>query len=315
MRNDTDAREGEAECHTKCHGEATRMSDPVVLHNTEAHVLRSEHVGRDLQLWIGRPLAGFAPSQGPPHVLWVLDGDLFFGTAVELTRLMHQLYGELPPILVVGVAYGTDDPQVQGELRARDFTPTADTSYEEMGRRVNPAWKPLLPDGQRMGGADPFLRFLLEEARPYVEQRFDVSGKGTLFGSSLGGLFAIWSMLAEPQAFEHIIAVSPALWWDGGAVLALEEEVAGNRDDLPAKLFMAVGALEEPADAPFLARFRLVSNVRALEARLGGRGYPSLKVEARVFEGESHTSMVAVGLTRGLRAFLRGTPPTIPRST
>ncbi len=290
------------------------MREPVALHNTEVHVLRSEHVGRDLQLWVGKPVAGFAPSQGPPQVLWVLDGDLFFGTAVELTRLMHRLYGELPPILVVGVAYGADDPQVQGELRARDFTPTSDESYEEMGRRINPAWKPVLPKGQRMAGAAPFLRFLMEEARPYVEHHFTVAGRGTLFGSSLGGLFAIWSMLVEPKAFDHLIAVSPALWWDQGVVLALEKEVAEAHDDLPAKLYMSVGALEEPDNAPFLSRFRLVSNVMALKELLDKRGYGSLEVRGEVFEGETHTSMIAVGLTRGLRAFLRGTPPSISQA-
>ncbi|NJD19375.1 MAG: alpha/beta hydrolase, partial [Gemmatimonadetes bacterium] len=190
------------------------MPEPVALRDTERHVLGSKHVGRELQLWIGRPVAGFAPVQGPPHVLWVLDGDLFFGTAVELTRLMHQLYGELPPILVVGVAYGTDDPRVQGELRARDFTPTADASYVEMGQRTSPDWKPVLPEGRRLGGAASFLRFLVEEARPFVRERFATEGKGTLFGTSLGGLFGAWSVLSEPDAFDHVIAVSPALWWD-----------------------------------------------------------------------------------------------------
>jgi predicted alpha/beta superfamily hydrolase len=287
------------------------VTAPVTLHHTEDHLLRSEHVEEEFHLWIARPMEGFAgPASQPPVALWVLDGDLFFGTAVEMTRLMHRLYGELPPILVVGVAYGTDDPQAQGELRNRDFTPTADAEFLEMGRRMNPSWEPLLPEGRRMGRARPFLRFLVEEARPYVEARFDVApGSTTLFGSSLGGLFAVWSKLAEPGAFDRTIAVSPALWWDGGAVMILEERVAGSSDDLPGKLFLAVGGLEEPEHQPVLARFRLVSNVRTLAERLESRGYPSLEVTAQVLEGETHTSVVPVGLTRGLRAFFGGPPP------
>ncbi len=291
------------------------MTSPVTLHHTEDHVLSSQHVGRDLHLWIGKPVAGFAPSGEPPHVLWVLDGDLFFGTALELTRLMHQLYGELPPVLVVGVGYGTDDPRVQGELRARDFTPTADRGYGAMRRQMDPQSEPVLPEGERMGGAAAFLRFLVEEARPYVEGRFTVAaGRGTLFGTSLGGLFAVWSLLSQPGAFDHTIAVSPALWWDGKAVLKLAQEGAKDREDVPGRLFMAVGALEEPEGVPFLSRFGFVSNVRALAAHLSARNYPSLEVQAEVFDGETHTSMVAVGLTRGLRAFLRGKPPSIPAS-
>ena len=283
---------------------------PVALSHTEDHVLRSEHLGREMHLWIGRPVAGFAPSGGPPALLWVLDGDLFFGTAVETTRLMHQLYGELRPILVVGLAYGTGDPRVQGELRGRDFTPTSDAAYEEMGARLSPDREPLLPAGERTGGARPFLRFLMQEARPYVEERFEIeSGRGTLFGSSLGGLFAVWALLTEPSAFQNVIAVSPALWWDDGAVLELEEELARSRDDLAAGLFLAVGALEEPEDLPFLSRFRLVSNVRLLAERLASRGYPSLDVRSAVLEAETHTSVVGAGLTRGLRAFLHGASP------
>ena len=51
-----------------------------------------------------------------------------------------------------------------------------------------------------------------------------------------------------------------------------------------------------------LARFRLISNARTLRERLVADGFP---VETTTFEeivGESHTSVVPVALTRGLRA-------------
>lgn len=291
------------------------MPPPVYLHHTEDHLFHSEHADADFHLWIGRPVAGLAPSREPPVVLWVLDGDLYFGTAVELTRIMHQLYGELPPILVLGIAYATDDPRVQGELRNRDFTPTADPDWEEMGRRINPAWQPLLPEGRRTGRAPEFLRFLVDEVRPWVRKRFETApDSDVLFGSSLGGLFAAWSVLAEPGSFAHVIAVSPALWWDRATVLDLEARAAEHLDDLPVKLFLTAGSLEEPEDVPFLARFRLVSNARTLAERLESRGYPSLHVRMQVMEGETHTSVISVGLTRGLRTFLHGTPPSLPTS-
>ncbi len=291
------------------------MPSPVTLHHTEDHVLHSRHVDADFHLWVGHPVAGFAPLSGPPVVLWVLDGDLWFGTAVELTRIMHQLYGELPPILVVGVAYGTDDPRTQGELRTRDFTPTVDPGWEEAARRVDPHWRPVLPEGRRVGRAPEFLRFLVDEARPYVRERFETApGNGVLFGSSFGGLFAAWSLLAEPGSFDHVIAVSPALWWDRATVLDLETETAERLEDLPAKLFLTAGSLEEPEDLPFLARYRLISNARVLAERLQRRRYPSLDVRMEVLEGETHTSVVPVGLTRGLRAFLHATPPPMPGS-
>ena len=278
----------------------------VAIPHTEDHRIASRHVGRDLRLWIARPVGGWRglPPE-PPRVLWVLDGDLFFGTAVETTRLMHQLYGELPPLLVVGVAYGTDDPRTQAELRTRDLTPTADAGLEAQAAALAGDREPLLPEGRRMGGAPELLAFLLEEARPFVAGRFEVApGGDVLFGSSLGGLFATWALLTAPGAFPDTVAVSPALWWDEEAVFDLEARSARERDDAEARVVLAAGSLEEPPGVPFLERFRLVGNTRRMAGRLAARAWPSLRVELRVLEGETHTSVVAPALTRGLRLLL-----------
>ena len=108
---------------------APRVSIP----DTEVYTLHSQLIGDDFELWCASPQAGFVPSPpGPPKVLYVLDANLFFGTAVEMSRLMHKLYGELPPLLVVGIAYPTEDSFLQGALRNRDFTPSADAGLASM---------------------------------------------------------------------------------------------------------------------------------------------------------------------------------------
>ena len=101
--------------------------------------------------------------------------------------------------------------------------------------------------------------------------------------------------------------MSPAIWWDDSLLLRTEEERAGEWDDLAAKVFLAVGSEEERADIPMLAQFKMVSNLETLATRLGAREYPSLDVSRYIAEGESHTSVVPVGLTRGLRSVFR--PP------
>jgi len=50
-----------------------------------------------------------------------------------------------------------------------------------------------------------------------------------------------------------------------------------------------------------LAPFKMVSNVHTLAERLRARGYDSLDLAVFVPEGESHTTVVPVALTRGLR--------------
>jgi len=279
------------------------VTTQVVIPHTEVFDIHSEHADADYQIWVATPVTGMMPfPPGPRQVLYVLDANLFFGTAVEMTRLMAQLYGELPPLLVVGIAYDTTVPAVQGELRGRDFTPTPDAGFADMARNIPGAPPPTLPEGRRLGRAPEFLEFLTQEVKPFIRGRYEVAeGGSALFGSSLGGLFTLYAMLERPQAFDAYISVSPAIWWDDAFLLSREEETASSRDDLDATLFLAVGGGEEREDIPLLASFKLVSNLRTLAERLERRGYGSLRVDSFIAEGESHTTVVPVALTRGLR--------------
>lgn len=52
------------------------------------------------------------------------------------------------------------------------------------------------------GGAAAFPVFVGEELKPSLGERFGVgSAEYTLYGISLGGLFATWVLLTEPTAF------------------------------------------------------------------------------------------------------------------
>jgi predicted alpha/beta superfamily hydrolase len=278
-------------------------ANPVTILGTEVHSIQSQHVGRELRVWVARPLPPFMPrSPEPAFLVCVLDADLFFGTVVETTRLMYQLFGELPPTLVVGVAYPTEDRRVQGELRARDFTPSKDPALSFPGGAPPPASEPTLPEGERTGGAEAFARFLREELLPFVRSHYEVQSEGsTLLGSSMGGLFASWMLLSEPSAFDGYVIASPALWWEGPRILEREAEFARSRKDLAARVFFAAGASEETPGNAMLAPFRMISNARELATRLQSHQYPTLAVECRVFEGETHTSVVPVAITHGLR--------------
>ena len=284
------------------------MIDSVTVPNSRVFDLHSEHAQADFQLRVAEPVQGLMPlPEGPRPVLYLLDANLLFGTAVEMTRLMSQLYGELPPFLVVGIAYDTDDPVLQAELRARDFTPTVEAGFEANARRVAGAREPTLPEGRRLGRASEFLDFLTDEVRPFVESRYDVAeGRSVVFGSSLGGLFTLHALLERPSTFDAYVAVSPALWWDDGHLLRRERVLAESQPDLHATLFLAVGANEETPAVPALAPFRMVSNLRTFAERLAERRHPSLRLDTWIAEGETHTSVVPVALTRGLRFVARG---------
>jgi predicted alpha/beta superfamily hydrolase len=282
---------------------APRVSIP----DTEVYTLHSQLIGDDFELWCAQPQVGFAPSPPAlPKVLYVLDANLFFGTVVEMTRLMHKLYGELPPLLVVGIAYPTEDSFLQGALRNRDFTPSADAGLTSMPMPL-PQPDQLVKVEPAMGGAQTFLRFLQDEVKPFVTAHFDIAPEdSTVFGSSLGGLFTIYSLLTAPQTFDNYIAVSPSLWWDNEMMFDLE--LGDIKADGPTNVFIAVGAAEEALEIPILPQFKMITNVRRFANQLSqqrGDALNTLNVKLDVIEGESHTSVVPVALTRGLRHVLQ----------
>ena len=274
----------------------------VTIPQTEVVEIRSQRAEADYQLWIGHPVAGLRPLPDEPlPVLWVLDGNLFFGTAIESARLMYQLFQELPPMLVVGVAYDTDQPAVQSELRSRDFTPTADAGFGAMSASVPGAPEPTLPPDRRLGRARQFLDFLTAEAMPLIESRYPVApGRHVLFGSSLGGLFVLYALLRDPRRFEAYVSVSPALWWDDARLM---RDLANAPPDLAPtqSVFLASGGLEEPDDMPMLAAFKMITNMRAFSDQLRSQVPSGVRIDSQVLERETHTSVVSIGLTRGLR--------------
>jgi predicted alpha/beta superfamily hydrolase len=122
------------------------MPGPVALPQTDVYDLHSRHADADYRLWVATPVAGWRPVPPPPRgVLYVLDANLFFGTAVEMTRLMHQLYGELPPPMVVGTAYDTAVP-LSVQTSAKPNPPRTDrarTSSSRLRRTISQRHKPL----------------------------------------------------------------------------------------------------------------------------------------------------------------------------
>jgi predicted alpha/beta superfamily hydrolase len=275
--------------------------DLPVLRNTEVHRLRSEHVGDEFKILIGRCDAD------APAVLFLSDGDLLFGTAVEMTRLL-VFTQDLPPLLVVGIGYPSRD-NFMG-LRQRDFTPTDVAEGADVD------------DPAMMAGADRFAAFIREELRPWVVHRFDTdTSDSVFFGTSLGGLFATHVLLTAPETFRRYGIGSPAYWWDNGVIFETEAAYADTHSDLPASVYVSIGAYETQAGADhYVSQLPsdrreaeagpfpdMVGDAERMVATLRGRGYPSLDLEFETLAGEYHQTALPVNLSRSLR-YLFGAP-------
>jgi hypothetical protein len=268
------------------------------------HYLHSSHVGDEFRICVGRCGA----DDGGAPVLFILDALLIFGTAFEIARLQHMI-GDLPPVLVVGIGYrGTRMSEI-GAQRQRDLTPTASITG---GHTQDPS---------QMAGADRFLAFIRDELMPWAGERYGTdTADATLYGASFGGLFATHALLSDPSAFRRYGIGSPSYWWDDGVMFQREAQYAESHSDLPARVFVSVGAYENPAGTRHYAEQLpperrakmeaeeaedpspdMVDQAERMVRQLEARGYPSLQIGFEVLPGEYHATAGPLNVSRSLR--------------
>lgn len=276
-------------------------NDQSPLADTEVHYLRSAAVGDEFKIFVGH--CGDSDDT-PGAVVYVSDANGYFGSAVDMIRLM-QTSAMLPPILVVGIGYRMGILEATSVIRTRDFTPTYDESFVR-----------IFPEQTLAGGAEQFLGFIRAELQPWVAQRYAVNADdSTFFGHSQGGLFANWVLLTEPRTFRRYAIGSPSLWWDADMMFDYEARYAAAHDDLPAQVYFSVGEHEdrdgrqrgvsrlspEERAASAARDIDMVADTERMVTALRSRNYPSLDLEYAVFANEFHVTVAQLNLSRALR--------------
>jgi uncharacterized protein len=277
---------------------------PFAISNSHSHEFLANSNGQRYQVWVATP-GKVVPGQSWP-VLYMTDANTNFGMVVETARFL-AFAREIPPVLVVGVGYaGTRGLRDSLTLRNYELTPSDDPDYRE---RAAAEGQQL---GERgLGGADGFLQFITGELAPFVEERYNASPDDrTLFGFSLGGLFATHALLQEPLAFQRFVIGSPSLWWNDREMLAAEERRASGSRSLPARVFLSVGLEEEAPANTELTPSRMVGNMLEFAGRLAARGYSGLDLSVRLLNDEGHT--VSPMLVAGLKSVYRKNPAGTP---
>jgi len=245
----------------------SEQSPPVTIPDTEMRTLSSSYIDHEYNIFVALP-AGYAGSEETYPALYTTDADLIFGTITQLTRLL-ALGKEVPPLVIVGIGYPTTWTETQ-PYRARDYIPdvSADPS---------------------LGGAELFLRFITDDLIPFVDSEYRVDpGDRCLVGNSLGGVFALYALLTHPEIFSRFLIGSPWMVPDLPDLFSFETDYATDHTDLPARVFMAAGS-QEPEF--------VVTNTRRMAETLQARRYDRLKLTTRIFEGETHASVIPYNLT------------------
>lgn len=268
----------------------------------------TSRAGKTYRILISWP-ASPAPSTGY-SVTYVLDGDDLFPVLTSTLRLQagtekSSRHNAIQPGIIVAIGYSGESQ------RHIDYTPEAPAAVPE----TYVSGKPY--PAQESGGAAAFYKFLQEELKPVIEKDYSVdTSRQSILGNGYGGLFVLHTLYNHPSSFQTYIASSPSIWWNGRYILQEEKAFTEKLPIQPmkARLLITVGDLEQsltrheyswpetPREEHLLkvTRRRMVDNTRELFWRLEPLRTHGLEVSYRVFEGESHKSVVPIALSYSL---------------
>ncbi len=270
------------------------MTAPQLMHDVEIFDMASIAVGDEFRI--------FTCERGkdPETTLVLTDADIIFATCAQIVESL-QLAALVPSVRIIGIGYAGIESFIDTvHRRARDLTPTKSTMFS-----MN-------------GGATAFRSFISDELFPDLEDRWPSScADTTLFGHSLGGLFAIDTLLSTPSLFQRYIAASPSLWWDSYTIFEREEGFATANNKLRASVYSPIGGLEDdegrrreganlPAGhqlKPPPMKLDMVADLERFSQQIRSRGYEGLDWETEVVADEYHVSVAPMALSRGLRHF------------
>jgi len=209
--------------------QAAVAEDPHGLNQPLFHEIVSRTLERPFKLHVRLP-PGYRVGEGRYPVVYLLDGGHTFPMLAGYASYL-EFGEEIPPVIIVGISYGTDDWQ-QGNLRGTDFTAPANSR-------------------DYFGGAPKFLEFLKSELLPFIEARYRAAPhRRVVFGQSLGGQFVLYMAQHAPELFFGGIASNPALHRNlDYFIQSAATDVSGNL-----RLFVSSGTKDDPVfRAPALA--------------------------------------------------------------
>ena len=242
------------------------------LYNTIVKKFHSSIVEDDFYIYISIPDEYDNSSESYP-VLYLLEGDVAFGMGAGIARYL-QLGNDIPKLIIVGIGYG-ELKASDGNMRRRDYTISS------------------VPYSSNTGGAPKFRTFLKEELIPYIDGNFRTEKNDrTLYGYSLSGLFAVYSLFTEPDLFNRYIIGSPHLSWDSYRIFDVQAGAFEKFTDINARIFISVGSKEDED--------KYFTPIDELVTLLEEKAFDNLVMETKVFDGGTHLLCPPEVLSYGL---------------
>lgn len=247
----------------------------------------SAHVqSRNITVWLPD---GYSPSVETSYpVIYAHDGQNLFepGRAyggvewgLDETAGAMMAAGDIRPAIIVGI-WNTDE-------RWQEYAPqkvieslTGETASEWLG--------PSLPELK----ADAYLRFLVEELKPFIDQTYSTKPdkEDTLImGSSMGGLISLYAISEYPEVFTRAAAVS--VHWP----LTEPEGAMAQQADVAMQTYLASGGIDQTQHQIWFDRGTETLDAAyrphadAMESWFRSQGWDETQAIFRAYPGTDHS--------------------------
>lgn len=245
----------------------------------------SDSLNEEREYWIYLPESYEKSETEKYPVIYLLDGETNFHSLVGIQKnLVRGVYNYMPECIIVGVV-NVD--------RNRDFTPS-NSFVEREGRKTMTT----------SGGAKSFLSFLTDELRTVVDSKYRTNGYNILIGHSLGGLFAINTLLHHTDAFNAYISLDPSLWWDNKKVFTEAEGLWATKDFSGRSLFVGMAqVMVRPNDKQ---QHSETIKTFCEDVVIPTMSQNHLLADWKYYEDETHGTITTIGMMDGLRKLFTG---------
>lgn len=192
----------------------------------EKYFLKSKILNETRNYYVYLP-PSYKTSQTKKYiVVYVLDGNKSkFHEVTGIVQSMNSIPNlkmQIPEVIVVAIE-NTD--------RVKNFTPTNSLNYLDQEK---------IASFGTSGEANDFMNFIEKELMPKIDTTYRTLSKNMIIGHSLGGLFAIHSLLENPGLFDYYILIDPSWFWDHNYIGKRAKEVLLRKTDLKARVYIAL---------------------------------------------------------------------------
>ncbi|MBW4967214.1 esterase [Pseudoalteromonas sp. CR1] len=193
------------------------LKQQTISYTQQTHTIKSAVLNEERTVVVQLPKSYQANPNKVYPVIYRLDGagNIPLASAV-IERLQND--NRAPEVIIVAI---------ENTNRLRDLYPTINK-------------EPQGPVGEG-GGAATFLAFIEQELMPLINKSYRKHNYNVIAGASAAGVFALYTMQANPELFQAHIAYSPAVWWNYGASVKATKSFINKSKDLNNYVYINIG--------------------------------------------------------------------------